>query len=57
MTIKMAHHWGSDPQTLKMLYITIIRSHFNYACIFYSDVEIHLLKKVDIIQNKALYVL
>lgn len=49
--------WGSDPKILKILYIATIRSHFDYACMFYSDADYRLLRKLDVIQNKALRII
>lgn len=49
--------WGSDPKVLKTLYITTIRSHFDYGCMYYSDADNHLLRKLDVIQNKALRII
>ncbi|KAI5633769.1 reverse transcriptase (RNA-dependent DNA polymerase) domain-containing protein [Phthorimaea operculella] len=49
--------WGSDPKILKTIYIATIRSHFDYGCMLYADAANHLLRKLDVLQNKALRVI
>lgn len=49
--------WGSDPKVLKILYITTVRSHFDYGCMFFNDANYHFLRKLDVIQNKALRII
>ena len=46
--------WGADPRTIKMLYKSIVRSHFDYGSIFYADGKISNLNKLNVIQNKGL---
>ncbi|KAG7311010.1 hypothetical protein JYU34_003863 [Plutella xylostella] len=50
-------HWGSDPKILSMLYKSIVRSHFDYSSLAYMNANITTLKKLDIIQNKALRII
>ncbi|CAK1604114.1 unnamed protein product [Parnassius mnemosyne] len=47
--------WGADPKVLSMLYKSIVRSHFDYSCLAYSNSS--CVKKLDIIQNKALRII
>ncbi|CAF4941389.1 unnamed protein product [Pieris macdunnoughi] len=47
--------WGADPKVLSMLYRSIVRSHFDYSCLAYSNSR--CVKKLDIIQNKALRII
>lgn len=49
--------WGADPKVLKTIYIATIRSHFDYGCMFFSDANFSLLKKLDIVQNRALRII
>lgn len=49
--------WGADPKVLKTLYISTIRSHFDYGCMFFADANVSLLRKLDIIQNRALRII
>lgn len=48
------HHWGSDRQTLLMLYKSLVRSRLDYGCQFYNDAGKSLLKTLDPIQNQCL---
>lgn len=50
-------HWGSDPNILSMLYKSIVRSHFDYSSLAYMNANISYLKKLDVIQNKALRII
>lgn len=50
-------HWGSDPKVLSMLYKSIVRSHFDYSCLAYMNINVAHLRKLDIIQNKALRII
>lgn len=50
-------HWGSDPKTLSMLYKSLVRSHFDYSTLAYYNCSYNLLRKLDVIQNKALRVI
>lgn len=50
-------HWGSDPKTLSMLYKSIVRSHFDYSALAYMNANITLLRKLDLMQNKALRII
>lgn len=49
--------WGSDPKVLSMLYKSIVRSHFDYSSVAYMNSNLTLLRKLDIIQNKALRII
>lgn len=49
--------WGSDPKILKMLYQSTIRSYLDYGCIYYSEANHTMLRKLDVIQNRALRVI
>lgn len=49
--------WGSDPQVLSMLYKSIVRSHFDYSILAYMNANLTYLKKLDVIQNKALRII
>lgn len=49
--------WGSDPKVLKTIYISIVRSHFDYGCMFFGDAASNLLRKLDVLQNKALRII
>lgn len=50
-------NWGSDPKILSMLYKSLVRSHFDYSSLAYMNCNVTLLKKLDIIQNKALRII
>ncbi|RVE51889.1 hypothetical protein evm_003509 [Chilo suppressalis] len=50
-------HWGSDPKILSMLYKSIVRSHFDYSSVAYMNTNVSLLRKLDIIQNRALRII
>ncbi|OWR48185.1 pol protein [Danaus plexippus plexippus] len=50
-------YWGSDPKTLAMMYKTIVRSHFDYSTLAYINANISLLRKLDILQNRALRII
>jgi ribonuclease HI len=50
-------HWGADPQILSMLYKSLIRSHFDYSSLAYMSANSSVLRKLDIIQNKALRII
>lgn len=50
-------HWGSDPQILSMLYKSIVRSHFDYSTLAYMNANLSVLRKLDILQNKALRII
>lgn len=49
--------WGSDPKVLKNLYISLMRSQFDYGCIFYADASERFLRKLTVLQNKALRII
>lgn len=49
--------WGSDPRILSMLYKSIVRSHFDYSSLAYMNANQSLLRKLDVIQNKALRII
>lgn len=49
--------WGADPKILKLLYISTVRSHFDYGCMFYRNANNSLLRKLDVLQNKALRII
>lgn len=49
--------WGADAKILSILYKSIVRSHFDYSCIAYINASPSLLKKLDIIQNRALRII
>lgn len=49
--------WGSDPKILKNLYFSLVRSQFDYGCVFYADAFNQLLRKLDVLQNRALRVI
>ncbi|XP_061909335.1 uncharacterized protein LOC133653724 isoform X1 [Entelurus aequoreus] len=46
--------WGADRQTLKAIYISLIRSVIDYGCIIYQSAAKTLLGKIDRIQSQAL---
>ena len=47
-------YWGADITTSLLMYRATIRSIIDYGCIFYGAASDSLLKRVDILQNKAL---
>lgn len=49
--------WGADPKILGMLYKSIVRSHFDYSTLGYMIASNADLKKIGIIQNKALRII
>ncbi|KAG5860954.1 hypothetical protein JTB14_033349 [Gonioctena quinquepunctata] len=46
--------WGSDRQTLLMMYRTLIRSKLDYGSTAYASATNSSLKRLDTIQNSAL---
>ena len=46
--------WGSDRETLLLIYKSLIRSKLDYGAIFYSSASQTNLKKLDVIQSSAL---
>ena len=51
----MSHYrWGSDRETLLMLYKSLIRSKLDYACHIYHSASTTNLKTLDTIQNQCL---
>lgn len=47
-------HWGSDPCILSMLYKSIVSC---YSTMAYMNSNLSLLRKLDVIQNKALIII
>ena len=51
--------WGvscSALKTIKTIYVAMIRSVFDYGCIVHGSAAVSLLRKLDVIQAKALRV-
>ena len=48
--------WGASCSALKTIYVAMIRSVFDYGCIVYGSAAVSLLRKLDVIQAKALRV-
>ena len=46
--------WGADPQVCLLFYKSFLRSIIDYGSLLYASASKHLLRKLDIIQNKAL---
>ncbi len=46
--------WGGDRNTLMMIYRGIIRSNIDYGCMAYGSAAPSVLKKLEVIQAKAL---
>ncbi len=46
--------WGADKQSLKGIYVGLIRSTLDYGSIIYESASSTLLKKLDVMQAKAL---
>ena len=46
--------WGANRSALKTIYISLIRSVFDYGCVVYRSASKTLLTKLDVIQHKAL---
>lgn len=49
--------WGADKQSLKDIYVGLMRSVLDYGCIVYESASVTMLKKLDIIQAKALRII
>ncbi|XP_052446090.1 uncharacterized protein LOC127987735 [Carassius gibelio] len=54
MPTDASHNWGASRSALLCMYQALIRSCFDYGCIVYGSASKSLLKKLDIIQSKAL---
>ena len=54
MKVLSSSVWGSTAKTLRMLYITYIRSKIDYGCLLYSMGNERMLEKLEVVQNKAL---
>ena len=51
----VAHnHWGSNRETLLMLYTSLVRSKMDYCSYLYSSASPVILKTLDVIQNQCL---
>lgn len=48
--------WGVHPKHLRRLYLSLIRSRLDYGSFIYGNCAICHLKKIDILQNRALRV-
>ena len=49
--------WGASCSALKTIYyVAMIRSVFDYGCIVHGSAAVSLLRKLDVIQAKALRV-
>lgn len=48
------YNWGASGASLKMIYVALIRSIFDYGCIVYNSVAKTLLADLDKMQTKAL---
>ena len=48
--------WGASCASLKTIYVAMIRSVFDYGSIVYGSAAVSLLKRLDVIQAKALRV-
>jgi ribonuclease HI len=46
--------WGSHPETMKLLYVTLVRSHLDYGCQFMDPLPEYLSLKLQKIQSKCL---
>ena len=46
--------WGADPKISLTFYRSYVRSIINYGCLLYGAANQTTLKKLDILQNKAL---
>ncbi len=46
--------WGADYQSLKYIYVSLIRSRIDYGRVVYRSAAKSLLARLDIIQAKAL---
>ncbi len=49
--------WGASCQSLKIIYCAVIRSNIDYGSVVYSSANKTLLKKIEVIQNRALELL
>lgn len=48
--------WGAEPQIALLFYKTYIRSIIDYGCTLYGSASNLTLKKIDVVQNRALRV-
>jgi len=48
--------WGADSETMMMIYRAIIRSTIDYGCVVYGAAAPSVIRKLDIVQAKALRV-
>ena len=46
--------WGTDQDTLLLLYTSLIRSKLDYGCIVYGSARSSYLRRLDPVQNHAL---
>jgi len=46
--------WGTDQDTLLLLYTSLIRSKLDYGCIIYGSARSSYLRMLDPVQNHAL---
>ncbi len=46
--------WGASSQSLERIYSAVIRSSIDYGSIVYCSANKTLLKKVEVVQSKAL---
>ena len=48
-----SHGWGADSQTLRRLYVSLIRAKLEYASFVYANASVSLLKTLDRVQYAA----
>lgn len=48
--------WGARCQSLKRIYCAVIRSNNDYGSVVYSSANKTLIKKIEVIQNQALWI-
>ena len=46
--------WGADRSAMRSIYTSLVRSVFDYGCFVYGSAATTHLKKLDVIQYKAL---
>ena len=51
------HDWGGDRTSLKLLYLSLIRSKIDYASFLYSTAAASHLIKLDRLQNRAIRII
>ncbi len=54
MRCVVGQEWGANKQSMITLYCALLRSVLDYGCIVYGSASISMLKKLDLIQARAL---